>query len=89
MNKEEYLRWEADARRALAGRYSDVEIEVILDWFRNIKGSDERELIGNEEVDAMLKFVCARERFDLYNSLMARLFVYAPLILEEAHTQGR
>lgn len=83
MNHEEYLRWETDAARALSGRYTEEERGIILRWFRHIKGQEERDLIGNEEVDAMLKFVGAADNFDLYNSLMARLFIYAPLILKE------
>lgn len=84
MNAEQYAKWEEDARRALSGRYTAEEIEVVLDWFRRIKGSDERDLIGNDEVEAFLLFSGARGNFDLYNSLMARLFIYAPLILREA-----
>ena len=84
MNEQEYKKWEEDARRALSGVYVPGEIDMILDWFRCIKGSDERDLIGNDEVEAMRLFVGARGRFDLYNSLMARLFIYAPLILREA-----
>lgn len=83
MNREEYARWEADADRALSGRYTPQERAIILAWFRSIKGQDERELIGNEQVEAMLVFVTAAGNFDLYNSLMARLFIYAPLILRE------
>lgn len=81
MNVQEYERWEQDARRALSGRYASEEIDTILGWFRSIKSVDERELIGDAEVRAMLTFVAARGNFDLYNSLMARLFIYAPLIL--------
>lgn len=84
MNHEEYLQWERDAEMALLGRYSPDDIRIILDWFRSIKGSDERALIGDEAVDAMLVFTSAVKPFDLYNSLMARAFVYAPLILAEA-----
>ena len=84
MNHEEYLQWERDAEMALLGRYSPDDIRTILDWFRCIKGSSERALIGDEAVESMLVFTGAVEPFDLYNSLMARAFVYAPLILAEA-----
>lgn len=84
MDQEQYAQWEDDARRALTGRYGAADIETILSWFRSIKGADERELVGHKEVEAMLTFVSARGNFDLYNSLMARLFVYAPLILLES-----
>jgi hypothetical protein len=83
MTSEEFAQWENDAKRALEARYTAEEIEVVIDWFRRIKGEDERELIGNDEVEAMLVFAGARENFDLYNCLMARLFIYAPLILRE------
>ncbi len=87
MNHEEYLQWERDAEMALSGRYSPDDIRTILEWFRCIKGADERALIGDEAVDAMLVFTGEGERFDLYNSLMARAFVYAPLILAEARQE--
>lgn len=83
MNEEEWANWETDARLALSGIYKEDEITIVLDWFRSIKGARERELIGDEAVEAMLTFVTARGKFNLYNSLMARIFIYAPLILEE------
>ena len=83
MNETEYAKWKIDANRALSGKYTEAESEIILDWFNNIKGSEERYLVGNEAVDAMLTFVAANGKHDLYNSLMSRLFIYAPLILEE------
>lgn len=83
MNREQYAQWRADAARALSGRYKPEEIEIVLDWFDGIKGQEERDLIGSDEVDAMLVFVSARGAHDLYNSLMARVFVYAPFILKE------
>ena len=88
MNQEQYAKWEYDARRALSGRYTDAEIDILLRWFRCIKGADERDLIGHEAVEAMLVFTEAGGRFDLYNSLMARLFVYAPLILAQAQREA-
>lgn len=83
MNNEEYKKWEEEASRALCGKYSSSEIKVILDWFRSIKGSDERDLIGNDRVEAMLKFVDNGPKWSLYDSMMARLFIYAPLIIDE------
>ena len=83
VNQTEYKAWEEDARRALSGRYCLADIGTVLDWFRSIKGADERDLIGNDEVEAMLTFTGARDNHDLYNSLMARLFIYAPLILAQ------
>ncbi len=83
MNEQEYTIWENDARRALSGRYSEAEIKEVLDFFRCIKGADERELVGDKEVEAFLVFSDAKGNFDLYNSMMARLFIYAPLILRQ------
>lgn len=83
MNSAEYAKWEQDAALALSGRYTPAEIKTLLDWFRCIKGADEIDLIGAEAVEAMLVFTGAMPEFDLYSSLMARLFVYAPLILAE------
>lgn len=89
MNREEYAKWEEDAARALSGRYTPAEIKIVLDWFRSIKGADERDLAGNEEVECFLKVSNARDNFDLYKSLMCRLFIYAPLILKEAAEHAR
>ncbi len=83
MNLEQLKVWERDADVALSGRYNAEERAIIMDWFRHIKGQDERDLIGNEQVEAMLVFVTAGGKHDTYNSLMARLFIYAPFILEE------
>lgn len=84
MNAEQYAAWEQDAARALSGRYTPQEVAIIIRWFSFIKGAGERDLVGDEAVEAMLVFVGARGRFDVYNSLMARLFIYAPFIIEEA-----
>jgi hypothetical protein len=83
MNHEEYLRWKADADRALSGKYTAEERAIIVGWFDYMKGQDERELVGNEAVEAMLVFVQAGNNFEVYDSLMARLFIYAPLILKQ------
>lgn len=82
MNQEEFKVWEHDAARALSGRYNQEEIETVLEWFRRIKGAEERDLIGDKALEGMSAFVAAKDNFDLYNSLMARLFIYAPLILK-------
>lgn len=84
MNYEEYQKWYKDAETCLSLRYNADDTKIIMDWFSRIKGQCERELIGNDAVDAMLTFVTAGGKFDVYNSLMCRLFIYAPLILEEA-----
>lgn len=92
MNEQEWKQWLLDARACLicTNKYSNGEISQIINWFYHIRGSDERALIGDEAVDALStvnkatinKLGC----FDLYISLMARLFIYAPLILKERNT---
>lgn len=92
MNEQEWKQWLLDARACLicTHKYSDTEISTIIDWFKHIKGSDERHLIGDKAVDAHSVIVQASIKrlgsFDLYGSLMARLFIYAPLILKEKNT---
>lgn len=86
MDELEYRKWEAEARVALACRYTTEETDEVLNWFRTIKGSKERDLIGSDAMEGMLTFVAAKGGFDIYNSLMARLFIYAPLILQKLPT---
>lgn len=83
MNKEEYLKWRMDAATCLMLRYNAEDTEKVLCWFDYIKGREERELVGDESVECMLKFVTSCDNFDMYNSLMCRLFIYAPLILKQ------
>lgn len=91
MNDVEWQKWEDDARAALKGRYAKDDITIIIHWFRSIKWAGECNLIGDAAVEAFDLVVSAvRDRhadprlFDLYNSLMARLFLYAPLILQQS-----
>ena len=83
MNRDQYNQWREHARQLLLNLYTETQVRVVLHWFDNIKGAGERDLVGNDEVNAMLTFAQARNSFDLYNSLMARIFIYAPLILKE------
>lgn len=83
MNEQEYRKWEQDALRALSGKYSEQQALAVIDWFSRIKGSTEIELLGVDRAGAMLKFVDNGADFDLYDTLMARLFIYAPLILKQ------
>lgn len=82
MTLEEYLKWRQDAKDALLKIYTEEQADKILYWFDRIKGQDERDMIGNDEVNAFLVFSSAGGKFNLYNSLMSRLFIYAPFILE-------
>lgn len=88
MNESEFKKWldDASAILAIAG-YSPKDSKIIIEWFRSMKGSDERLLIGNKAVNGHLIMVAASigklGKFDLYGSMMSRLFIYAPLILKE------
>ena len=82
MNQVEYDKFEVDARNALSGKYSPEQIHVILDWFQTIDTRGEINLIGIDRFDSMLIFI-VNKPFNLYDSLMARLFIYAPLILKK------
>lgn len=82
MNHVEYGKFEIDARTALGGKYSPEQIDVILDWFRTIDTRGEINLIGIDRFDSMLIFI-VNKPFNFYDSLMARLFIYAPLILKK------
>lgn len=87
MNQEEYVKWMVDATAALSRIYSAEDTEIVIEWFRHIRGSHEYELIGTDQVEAMLVFVTSGNCFSVYNSMMARLFIYAPIILKEAHEE--
>jgi hypothetical protein len=84
MTREELAKWELDAKNALLRRYREMDVHIILDWFRRIKGSDEYDLIGHDRLEAFGLFSQTEVgKFCLYDSLMARLWIYAPLILKE------
>jgi hypothetical protein len=80
MNHEQYLQWESDARLILLAVYDPNEVNKILQWFRGIKGDDERQLVGSETVDMLNRSI---GDFSLYRSLMIRVWYYAPYILAE------
>ena len=82
MDQEEYKKWENDAKHCLSVKYNQEEIGRILEWFRSIKASDERDLIGSDRVESFSQFYGYNKNWNLYDSLMARLWVYAPYILE-------
>ena len=81
MNEHEYLKWKLDATIALLAIYSKEDTVKILNWFDNIKGSAERDLVGETCVNAFQIFHTNGKHWNLYNSLMSRLFVYAPYII--------
>lgn len=82
MEREEYEKWLKDAMTCLMVKYTKEQAEVVVDWFKRIRGSDERDLIGSERVDHFL--ACMPDKYwSVYDSMMARLWIYAPYILEE------
>ena len=91
MNEIEYAKWRKDAGEAMGRRgYTIGEIVYLLNWFDRIKGSGERDLIGEARLNAFSVFSCAKPmdgKWNLYDSMMARLFIYAPYIVEEYHAE--
>ena len=83
MNEKEWNKWVHDANIALGLLYSTEDTAIIIDWFSRIKTRKEIDLVGEEVVEAASVFICAKDNFNVYNSLMARLFIYAPLILKD------
>jgi hypothetical protein len=86
MNHQELLRWRNDAYIALSRRYSAQECRTILDWMHNAKSGDEHELVGDARYVAVVEagILDDHNDFDLYNSLMWRIWYYAPFILKQA-----
>jgi hypothetical protein len=81
MNENEFSEWKSAALIALCSKYSFEESIKVVDWFDTIDTRKEINLVGEETVYSLL---CVfRKNFDLYNSLMIRLWVYAPYILKE------
>lgn len=86
MNRDEYQSWRNDAKQGLEkASYSADEIKIILKWFDNIKGAGERDLLGEDRMNAYMIYAYPEDisDFKLYNSLMSRLWMYAPLIIKE------
>lgn len=86
MNPDEYLKWQEDAYSALIRVYTEADTIKILDWFKYIKGSEERDLVGNRIVDS---FDCIYQAWNngsdsssIYHSMMVRLWVYSPFIVK-------
>jgi hypothetical protein len=86
MNKEEYAQWELDASAALSKRYSYNKIMIILKWFRTIKTSKEIELVGLEKLKDVIR-LNSGPHFSLYATLMMRVWVYAPYIIEKCKSE--
>lgn len=93
MDMEEYKKWLKDAAICLAVKYTSEEAQIIISWFVNIRGSHERELVGSNRVNAFTTF-CSHNppdgKFSVYDTMMSRLWIYAPYILDEErkHNEG-
>ena len=87
MNEAEYKQWRDDAKDALLKLYSEEQAGVVLEWFDRIKATAEYDLLGNcARYESMVSFINTGGEegvWKLYNTMMARMFMYAPLILKE------
>lgn len=86
MTAQEFEAFLTDLRHVLTVKFSPEDIEVIVNWMSYMKTSDEKHLIGDKGVSSLQEvFEALLESggFDLYNTLMARAFLYAPMILNE------
>ena len=86
MNKEEYIEWKLDVIHCLNCKYLFKEITIILNWFDRIKASEESALIGPERLEAYRIFhgdPDTNPHYNLYDSLMIRVWAYAPAILKQ------
>lgn len=82
MDKEAWEKWWVDAYKALRAKYDEKQSTKIVDWFYTIKASKEIALVGEEKMNA-LRVLYEGPHFDLYHSLMYRMWVYAPYIIAE------
>ena len=84
MNPSQYEHWRSNTLKSLLAVYSTTESETIMSWFDHIKGSGEYELLGEDRFDSMQKFLnpIREKEFNLYQHLSARVWAYAPIILE-------
>lgn len=95
MGTEQFASWLKDAKEALMKVYKEDEAEIIIDWFRLMKGRDEVELVGEGRVNAHLQFAYGIEGqpkpeffTSVYQSMMSRMWIYAPYILKQAIEDG-
>lgn len=87
MGTEQNQQWLKDAKEALCKVYTEKEADIIVDWFYTIKGRKERDLVGDEKVDAHSTMIGddieSIRFFSVYASMMSRMWIYAPYILKE------
>ena len=81
MNTYEYAQWKQDALAALkVAGYTEKNSAKIIDWFDTISWVKEECLVGEENINTLIA-VFSNNNFSMYNSLMARLWIYADLII--------
>ncbi|HET8687940.1 MAG TPA: hypothetical protein VFM18_14965 [Methanosarcina sp.] len=86
MTAQEFEKFLVDLRIVLSIKFNEEDTNKIVTWMSYFKTSDEKYLIGEKGVSAFQEvFESLRESdgYDLYNTLMARAFLYAPMILDE------
>lgn len=87
MDEQEQLKWESDALQALSAKYTPRQAEIVVQWMRGIKTSEENKLIGPRALECWIEFSYKLqkygERADVYSTMMARAFLYAPTILKQ------
>ena len=75
--------------KAVPGFYTPEDVEKIILWFDGLKGAEEQKILGYAAFDAQMKlhtFWPMAHRGTakwLYHTMMSRLWLYAPLIVQE------
>jgi len=85
MYPQEYSAWRQVALVALSSIYNEAQCAAIIAFFDEIKGASEFDLTGNDFQDALSivrNEIISSTGFSLYHDLMARVWLYAPLILK-------
>lgn len=91
MNTVQYHKWKEDTFNALvsSGIYTEIEAGIITRWFDRIKGQTERDMFGNELIEALSehwgKF---NSTHFVYKTLTARAWLYADAILQEYYEEN-
>jgi hypothetical protein len=85
MDQQQYAAWRLVALAALRSIYTDEQCEVIIGFFDRIKGDEEDDLTGlkfQESLRVVRAEIIHAIGFSLYHDMMARVWLYAPLILK-------
>jgi hypothetical protein len=86
MTTTEYNEWLFQAKVSLSGNYSEEDCFIVLCWFKSIdcviNTDKEIALTGTDVQECLSAIRSAVSPFSMYNDLMMRLWLYAPLILK-------